>query len=96
MKILVLVLSVIFLPVPTATVAQEDTTASTNKAETEKLKDADQKTANNNKEDNARPSSKQAPEADRLKKRDLGDAFRRFVPSEAISADNAVPFPVDI
>ena len=96
MKILVLVLSVIFLSVPTATVAQEDTTASTNKAETENLKDSDQKTANNNKEGNARPSSEPVPKADRLKKQDLGDAFRRFVPSEAISADNAVPFPVDI
>jgi hypothetical protein len=41
-------------------------------------------------------SSAPVPEADRLKQRELGDAFRRFVPSEAISSDNAVPFPVDI
>ena len=41
-------------------------------------------------------SSEPVPEADRLKQRELGDAFRRFVPSEAISSDNAVPFPVDI
>ncbi len=31
-----------------------------------------------------------------LRVRDLGEAFRTFQPSEAISADNAVPFPVDI
>ncbi len=31
-----------------------------------------------------------------LKNRELGDAFRSFQPSEEISADNAVPFPVDI
>ena len=96
MKILALVLSVIFLSVPAAAIAQEDTTASTNKAETETLKDIDQEATNNNKENDARRSSEPVPEAERLKKRDLGDAFRRFVPSEAISADNAVPFPVDI
>ena len=36
------------------------------------------------------------PQADNLKNRDLGAAFRTFRPSEEISADNAVPFPVDI
>ncbi len=32
----------------------------------------------------------------RLKSTDPGAAFRSFRPSEEISADNAVPFPVDI
>jgi hypothetical protein len=36
------------------------------------------------------------PQAENLKNRDLGAAFRSFRPSEEISADNAVPFPVDI
>lgn len=36
------------------------------------------------------------PDSSELKKRDLGDAFKIFRPSEAISADNAVPFPIDI
>lgn len=36
------------------------------------------------------------PQAENLKNRKLGTAFRRFRPSEEISADNAVPFPVDI
>ena len=36
------------------------------------------------------------PEASQLLQRALGDAFRNFKPSEEISADNAVSFPVDI
>tara|TARA_R110002072_G_scaffold89232_8_gene200099 strand:- start:15565 stop:15894 length:330 start_codon:yes stop_codon:yes gene_type:complete len=31
-----------------------------------------------------------------LKNRKLSEVFEKFVPSESISADNAVPFPVDI
>ena len=37
-----------------------------------------------------------APEAANLRNRALGDAFENFQPSEDISADNAVKFPVDI
>lgn len=37
-----------------------------------------------------------SPEADNLRSRRLGDAFKNFQPSEEISADNAVTFPVDI
>ena len=37
-----------------------------------------------------------APNATQLKTRGLGAAFEKFNPSEAISADNAVPFPIDI
>ncbi len=37
-----------------------------------------------------------APSAQNLRARDLGEAFRTFTPSEEISADNAVTFPVDI
>jgi hypothetical protein len=37
-----------------------------------------------------------APESERLKNRSVGAALGRFRPSEEISADNAVPFPVDI
>ncbi|MBL6691002.1 MAG: hypothetical protein ISP91_11465 [Pseudomonadales bacterium] len=37
-----------------------------------------------------------APQAGNLRNRELGDAFRNFQPSEEISADNAVSFPVDI
>ena len=31
-----------------------------------------------------------------LRERKLSDVFEQFVPSETISADNAVPFPTDI
>jgi len=37
-----------------------------------------------------------APNAAQLKSRGLGAAFEKFNPSEVISADNAVPFPIDI
>jgi len=47
-------------------------------------------------EDADEESPAAAPSAETLKERKLGDAFRRFQPSEEISADNAVPFPVDI
>ena len=33
---------------------------------------------------------------DAKKKKTLEQAFEKFIPSEIISADNAVPFPVDI
>ena len=36
------------------------------------------------------------PEGGTLRTRDIGDAFKNFKPSEEISADNAVTFPVDI
>ena len=37
-----------------------------------------------------------APAAENRRNRKLGDAFKNFRPSEEISADNAVAFPVDI
>ena len=36
------------------------------------------------------------PQAGDLTETTLGERFRNFVPSELISSDNAVPFPVDI
>lgn len=38
----------------------------------------------------------QEPEPEKLRKKELGEAFKQFKPSEEISADNAVPFPTDI
>ena len=35
-------------------------------------------------------------QTEELKGTTLGESFRNFVPSELISTDNAVPFPVDI
>ena len=42
------------------------------------------------------PREEPGPQADNLRNRELGEAFRNFRPSEEISADNAVSFPVDI
>ena len=42
------------------------------------------------------PAVLPVPSADNLRTPDLGDALKNFRPSEEISADNAVPFPVDI
>ena len=36
------------------------------------------------------------PAPEQLRNRELGDAFRNFRPSEEITADNAVSFPIDI
>ena len=41
-------------------------------------------------------SPKPVPQGDNLRARNIGDAFKNFQPSEEISADNAVTFPVDI
>ena len=40
--------------------------------------------------------AKPTPQSGNLRARDIGDAFKNFQPSEEISADNAVTFPVDI
>lgn len=41
-------------------------------------------------------SDQQKPTPDQLRRKELGQAFQEFSPSEEISADNAVPFPTDI
>ena len=49
--------------------------------------------------DQSRPELEAAPEApapEKLRNREIGDAFKNFRPSEEITADNAVGFPVDI
>jgi hypothetical protein len=47
-------------------------------------------------EHSSKQSSKPTPQGGNLRARDIGDAFKNFQPSEEISADNAVTFPVDI
>ena len=47
-------------------------------------------------EQTSEQSSKPVPQGGNLRARDIGDAFKNFQPSEEISADNAVTFPVDI
>ena len=38
----------------------------------------------------------EVPAPEKLRNREIGDAFKNFRPSEEITADNAVGFPVDI
>lgn len=47
-------------------------------------------------EQTSEQSAKPTPQSGNLRARDIGDAFKNFQPSEEISADNAVTFPVDI
>ena len=58
--------------------------------------DEDIEPADVSKEQTFEHSSKPAPQGGNLRARDIGDAFKNFQPSEEISADNAVTFPVDI
>ena len=60
------------------------------------IRDADIEPADVSEEQTSEQSSKPAPQGDNLLARDIGDAFKNFQPSEEISADNAVTFPVDI
>jgi hypothetical protein len=68
--------------------------------QTEPIQDDDSEPADVPKEQTPEESSKQlskpAPQSGNLRARDIGDAFKNFQPSEEISADNAVTFPVDI
>lgn len=46
--------------------------------------------------DSEEEATSSLPAAEQLRQRQLSDAFKNFKPSEEISADNAVSFPVDI
>jgi hypothetical protein len=74
--------------------AQEETTAASETTVSETDSAAIGDSAEQKK--TATEQIEQQPEAENLKNRDLGAAFRSFQPSEEISADNAVPFPIDI
>ena len=52
--------------------------------------------AENTEEIEAPPIAQDTRDGAGLKERTLSDVFEQFVPSETISADNAVPFPIDI
>ena len=86
---LFIVMPVIVMPVH----GQEETTAGETKdPETDPSAMGDSP----EQKETAPEQNEQQPKAENLKNRDLGAAFRSFQPSEEISADNAVPFPVDI
>lgn len=56
----------------------------------------DETTASSEKTAREQKAGADSPSPKSLKEKKLGDTFDRFIPTEVISADNAVPFPVDI
>ena len=76
--------------------AEQETTGEQPATEQENASKNQQKAAKSEPSESEQSSSNESPQAENLKNRELGTAFRRFRPSEEISADNAVPFPVDI
>ena len=47
-------------------------------------------------QETAQEPTKKKPDSNKLRSRELSDAFKNFKPSEEITADNAVAFPIDI
>ncbi len=91
--LLLLLLPVLFLVSPGYGAEQEEASnPDKTKAETG-LNEPTRQAAEANNETSLQ---KQSPDENKLRERKLSDAFKKFVPSESISADNAVPFPVDI
>ncbi len=62
----------------------------------EPVKVSEEQTSEPLSELSSKQSPKPIPQCGNLRARDIGDAFKNFQPSEEISADNAVTFPVDI
>jgi hypothetical protein len=88
------------LPLNAAESQQESVPSPDSSGQIDPILDDDIEPVDVSEEQTSEPSSKQssnpAPQGDNLRARDIGDAFKNFQPSEEISADNAVTFPVDI
>jgi len=92
------------LPLSAGEHQQEPAPTAGSSGQIDPILDEDIEPVNVSKEQTSEPlselSSKQssipAPQGGNLRARDIGDAFKNFQPSEEISADNAVTFPVDI
>ena len=96
------------LPLSAGESQQKPVPASGSSSQIDPILDEDIEPADVYKEQNSEPfseqlseqsseqSSKPTPQGGNLRARDIGDAFKNFQPSEEISADNAVTFPVDI
>lgn len=91
MKLTLIFVSILLLALP---VVAEQATQASPTPETEQGETPEQgEVPQQGEPDQASPD---APTGEQLRSRELGEAFRIFRPSEEISADNAVPFPVDI
>ena len=88
------------LPLSAGELQQEPVPTAGSSGQIDPILDEDIEPVNVSKEQTPEESSKQlskpAPQSGNLRARDIGDAFKNFQPSEEISADNAVTFPVDI
>jgi len=88
------------LPLNAAEGQQEDVPSPDNSDQIDPIRDDNVEPADVSEEQTFKHSPKQssepAPQGGNLRARDIGDAFKNFQPSEEISADNAVTFPVDI
>ena len=84
------------LPLSAGENQQEPVPTPDSSGQIDPILDEDIEPADVSKEQTSEQSSKPAPQGGNLRARDIGDAFKNFQPSEEISADNAVTFPVDI
>ncbi|MFP6793336.1 MAG: hypothetical protein VB996_08745 [Pseudomonadales bacterium] len=84
------------LPLSAGENQQEPVPTPDSSGQIDPILDEDIEPADVSKEQTSEQSSKPAPQGSNLRARDIGDAFKNFQPSEEISADNAVTFPVDI
>lgn len=95
--LLAMALAALFtLPLSAAESQQESVPSPDSSGQINPTSDKDIEPADVSEEQTSEQSSKPTPQGDNLRTRDIGDAFKNFQPSEAISADNAVTFPVDI
>lgn len=84
------------LPLSAGENQQEPVPTPDSSGQIDPILDEDIEPADVSKEQTSEQSSKPGPQGSNLRARDIGDAFKNFQPSEEISADNAVTFPVDI
>ena len=84
------------LPLSAGENQQEPVSTPKSSSQIDPILDEDIEPADASEEPTSENSSKPAPQGGNLRARDIGDAFKNFQPSEEISADNAVTFPVDI
>ena len=92
-KTCILLLVLLFGLSTTGLSVAEESAAETPDAEAESQKE---ETTTVQEQRAKKASAVATPLAENLKSRNLGAAFKSFEPSEEISADNAVPYPVDI
>lgn len=95
-SVVLMLAALLTLPLNAAERQQEAVPSPVGSGQDEAIFDDDIEPADVSGEQITEQSSDPTPLSDNLRARDIGDAFINFQPSEEISADNAVTFPVDI